>query len=852
MPRDGAVRRLPKKIPGEGDVIERRRELTRQRRAVLVEYARQRSCDGHPLHRADVIAQLGASASAADHLLRQLEREGILVRLSHFDGWVHRDATPGSRSVTNLSDALALARRCADATMQARRGRQSLEASRDVRAITTGQLADIERLVRLALSHHPEAGGDASALGSQWLVWDNALAHGRGDWRLAERAEIWARAEHQSKHEARLAGRPDRMRPVWTPELAIDTVRDYQGAARVLCYLAATHGLIGRSPVQNQDAGFRFAPAFAGPLSRWNRHLRRRDDVRTGNRARLWIGLRRLAITATELGATTWRTADWVGVRRHIEHGASHGAISVSARDDARYAWRAVVTALRARGVSLDERHTWSVSTDDAITLVTQSAIRDAAGRGDFSGWQMRDGQVPSGLLDGPYGLRAWQQWSTLPEHLLRRQEPPLPPRVWADEPSKGKRRRKHRTPMQTRTSTVSTRLDLFAHLAGWAARSRGIDWTTADLRVLADPELVDAYFVAMVGAGEERRARTRQLVLTVAWLVNGYLFAQAQLKENTALVTTFRDWYRKLESIADECPSPKGLDWAEVRNHTNAVAEAWRGADRQEGLWKIARLGYLLLRKLCELADGRSIEQQRTALQCGTWSPSLRWARCVRLVIVLTVLVRVPLRRGTVSVLREANWRAAPVGGEQTARAARGCFAQHEGALGLVIDGEHMKAGRAFSPAIILARNVGEAAFENALQREAIALWFMPGGGRDICCTAGGVRHSVPWLFPDPKGTAMQWGPTAISSAFRSSLLRHAAALGLVPNALRTLRGASGIHVIRKLFGTYWAPKNLVYCSRLLDHASIAFTAAIYCAQDEREMSLDIAAADQVARAAA
>jgi hypothetical protein len=87
------------------------------------------------------------------------------------------------------------------------------------------------------------------------------------------------------------------------------------------------------------------------------------------------------------------------------------------------------------------------------------------------------------------------------------------------------------------------------------------------------------------------------------------------------------------------------------------------------------------------------------------------------------------------------------------------------------------------------------------------------------------------------------QWTRAGLSAAFQRAVLRHAGLLAIDPTVLRSLRGALGFHVIRKLFGTCWAPVNLVFTSRLLDHTNVEFTARIYVAADERTMTLDIAA---------
>jgi hypothetical protein len=254
----------------------------------------------------------------------------------------------------------------------------------------------------------------------------------------------------------------------------------------------------------------------------------------------------------------------------------------------------------------------------------------------------------------------------------------------------------------------------------------------------------------------------------------------------------------------------------------------------------------------------------------------------------VLLIVQRVPLRGATMIGLKMAMWRSTAVGPAQHARAVTSGVDAWEGALALDIPAESMKSKRPFAPALMIADNVatedqaGSPAHEHALRRVLLELWFIPNGGRDVCRTAPdpttgrAVLHDAPWLFPDagapeekggrkpeprrreprgPRGRSRrraaaphQWTRESLSSAFLRAVLRHSDVLAVDPRALRQLRGAVGFHVVRRLFGTFWAPRNLVWTSRLLDHTSIEFTAGIYVAQDERTMSLDAAAHDAIA----
>lgn len=858
-------------IPGTGPIVERRRTLTRDRRQQLRVFAEAQTAAGGTVRAIDVMRALGASRSAVDKLLAEFAAAGELLPLARRDGWVAASAAGPARTLT-LASIVALARQQARPDAVARRGRQADSASRDVETITMGQLGDIERLVALVLRHTPTAGGDPARVSDADFVWVPELDSGRGGWALQGPVQRWVEAEHRARHE-KLRARGVGRRAPWVKADAAAAVRDYRGAVNNLLFLAATHGLIDRSPRNTGGEITRYAPSWTPVLERWNRIL----APGAGSPRRLSAGLRTLAIVATHLGGRTRSTTDWLAVRASLESDHAAGRISDETLRHARYAWRTAAVWIAAR-CALPEAFVWPVPAELRTTLVTQAAI-DAAGVAnvgmaarDFTGWKTLEGRYPTALIENPCGLRAFAAWSTLPEAQLRRQVPPLPARTWALPPSIGRRRKKHEQPAQVKTSTLRTRLRMLAHLAGYAAAVRGTDWATADLLTLCDPGLVDDY-LAWADAlppdpRGDRRAQLLHTTLTIAFVVNGFLCARASqaiagavAAGNTAATTAARaqldqlqGWYRRIEVLAGEREQPAHKDLHQVAAHIIEVAAGWRGTDQVEGLLKLPRLVDALCEEACTLAGGRSLEAQRTAIADGTFQPSAEWATRVRLATLLVLLQRIPVRGHTVEQLTLAMWEALPVGPEAAARV----LAPWEGALRLVLPVKFTKGGRTFSPPLILPSRVrtstqaGSDAHETAIRRPLLTLWLCAGGGRDVCrtsydaLTGRAIRHDVPWLFPDLATSEAagdergRWLRGSISAAFRAAVIRHADRLAVDVARLRKLRGALGIHVVRRLFGTYWAPRNLVYCSRLLDHADIAITAAVYTAKDERTMSLD------------
>lgn len=820
-----------------------------ERRRSVDRLARERTAAGTAIHTSDVVALLDVAPKTAEEVLAELTDAGLLVRLAFRDGWVSAAAPHPARRT--LADLLHLARRQTSAETTARKGRQSEDLSRDLEHLTPSQLADIERLVDLIVRHTPGAAGDPARVGDALLTWDPTAEGGRGGWALQGAVERWACADHRARKDRSAAGHPGAIPTPWRPEMARATVRKYRGAVNNLLFLAATHGLIPRSPRNPAGARTLYTPEWVQPLERWARWLLR--PGRSLSNHRIWGGLRTLAIIATRLGFRVRRETDWSAVRDAIIDAHQDGTLSRAAFEHARYTWREVIAhlAYRCPGL-LAEGLAWPTRRGERTTLVPLAAIQAAAretsmSARDFSGWVDEDGAPLTGLVEGTYGLRALCAWLTLPDAQLPGQTPPLPPRVWAQAPANGRRRKRNARPRQYRATSLGYLLRTIAQFARFF-ESRGLDWRSADLSEITAERVMQ--YVAWADAQPadprgDRRVQLRHTVALMARIFNGFLAARANQQGAHALRTGFLAAHRTLEEHLVSLPHGKGEGLKAQRAAAIATANAWRGVDQVDGLAKIGRLIDALTEEAIAEVGGVSLEEQHAALLAGVFRPTRAWAETIRLAVLLTLLQRIPLRGHTVAQLETTMLLALPAAMDQQGQELQ----PWEGALSLALPGRIMKSGEDFNPPLILPEHVrtalqpGSEAHEAGLRRALWAVYLTAGGARDLCRTASGRRTPTPWLFPDVDGEGRQWDRPAISRAFRSAVLRHAGRLGVHVPTMRQTRGALGIHAIRKLFGTRWARVDLIATSRLLDHADVGITAAIYVARDERTMCLDAAA---------
>lgn len=846
----------------------------------ILAYADRQAQRGLSIHPSDAAASCVCSLKAARRAMGSLADARRLVPMIGNGGWLPTGASPTAFRPPSLATLVELAREHTDPALAVPKGRKAIDANREVWVLSAAQMADIERMVKLVASRLPGAHGNAYALTGELLTWRADLGTGQGEWALVEVVRELTRQQHSEKHAAK------RGVPPWRTEMAEESVSKNVAAAQNVMYLAATYGRVSRAPAMAAGGPYMYAPSWIPILERVIHWMTRHSGARNPSRAS--HGARVLATYATKVGGTSLRTTPWLEVRDSILRDGANGLLPTHRVIAARWVWRALVATFGAR-LGLDESYAWHLKNEDVVTLVSARAI-DAAGDADaseqgrdFSGWVMPDGRFAAGLVDGQYGLRRWAAWSTLDDLRLRVSKPPFAPRTWKWGSSLTTRR-EGAVPSRVSAETLRTRLDMFAYLSGYAGKVRGVDWADDKVRgllILADPKFVDSFIAWMLDLpADPRGTRHTQLahrVRTLSWLVNGFLANEAERAGDVELLETLRGWYRDLESICKALPRPKHLDRREVAARVLATAAGWKGGDGVEGLLKIERLIACQEAELSELAGGRSTLEQIEAIRAGEFSPGVQWGKTIRMMIVELIAQRLPFRGKTFAGLTLEHWRNLPVGPSQHVLSNQGVLPLWEGQLGMDVPGTLMKSKRPFPGRLIQPEFVrtsesgGDPERERRLRRDLFQMWFMGGGGRDICRTR--VDHEtgtaelqdVPWLFPDAPGDEYgtvrgrpplrghaakgrktnsspgRWTRHRLSDAFTRAVRRHAVALGVDLSALEGINGALAFHTVRRLFGSYWAPKNLLVCSRLLDHTDIKLTADIYCAQDVRSMTLDL-----------
>ena len=334
-----------------------------------------------------------------------------------------------------------------------------------------------------------------------------------------------------------------------------------------------------------------------------------------------------------------------------------------------------------------------------------------------------------------------------------------------------------------------------------------------------------------------------------------------------------------------DERPS-RAEERERLRRRNLAVARAWRGSDNTLGIEKIATLRDIVVRKAGDAVEGRSLDEQAAAIASGElrYKRTSHWAELLRFAGFLTLEMLAPLRTYTTSQITTCMWRS----DGRTLASIRAGAACASGAVILELPGAIMKSRRDHDPALMPFNGIGVAANEADFLRPLWEVLFAPEGARDFLLMVRGRdrdgnripglsvqpergRHYKPrdleevmreridrsWQIPSPyllpAGTARtntrlpakeallqlvareaRWERGAISSQFTNTVLTHAEELNLDPDVLRSVDGALGAHVLRRLYGTAHAPTNLVECSRRLDHTDIGFTHDVYCSVDE------------------
>ena len=505
------------------------------------------------------------------------------------------------------------------------------------------------------------------------------------------------------------------------------------------------------------------------------------------------------------------------------------------------------------------------------------------------------------------YGLRQYAAWATLPSWQLAAREYALPPRTWGMARPSGQPRRASITePNQLREASMKSYFTSISRLCGWLTKHHGTDWTEVGLEYLAcDPALTIAYVTQYLSDDARVRQSPKESGMTVAknvasfvaTLANGWCYSRAsQLLQSAerrvesqsgderaaALIEcdrrraerdAFGRCYVTLFDFIGQLAEGNGMSIsADNARHARRVAEisdAWRAADGVHGLMKIRWLRDAIADDVVRAGGGMTLEAQAEAIIAGRFRRTSEWAKHVQFAVILTVLTRIPLRGETIRHLRVSHLLCS--GGS-------GCREHGSCSLRFDIPGARMKSDRPFQPGLIRPNDVGTAVHERAICRPLLRLYFMQGGAldfaqsetdaetgvslepkqrsvpseqlRDLTSVGQRERARVPWLFPamsddaDPEERhSGAWTTSRLTELLKAAIIRHASLLRVEPNVLKLIHGAMGIHVIRKLFGSYWAGERgmLAFASALLHHQNVALTAARYCARFEGHITLEV-----------
>ena len=76
-----------------------------------------------------------------------------------------------------------------------------------------------------------------------------------------------------------------------------------------------------------------------------------------------------------------------------------------------------------------------------------------------------------------------------------------------------------------------------------------------------------------------------------------------------------------------------------------------------------------------------------------------------------------------------------------------------------------------------------------------------------------------------------------------------HSVQLGLDLDRLGPLHGSLRFHVIRLLYGTYWAPRTLLDTKLMLHHVHAETTERLYCGKSSEQVALEAPPSDRRGR---
>jgi len=772
-------------------------------------------------------------------IVHELEAAGRLVDLGSRLGWYWIGAM---RQRVTLAELVAL---CVAQTPELRggkkpnrnqhRGRKGLDKDRNIKELTKGELDQV-RWAAGTIAEHAGDGTPAS-VDNVWFAWDPAADGGVGNWTILEHLRKWLRGA--------------------TPNSRAKQVR----GAELMCDLAATHGLLERSTPSALPAPTAYAGELHAQLVHLEGRIMKADPA--ANEATVRLGLKVLGRYLTRMHVHRWDHEALLAAREQITkdyriwRDAEQDAADVRTglpgrhRDAARYVWR--------RLPELQERKTWALARDTRVGLFSNRAITQlvesvkanpaSPKRWDFSGFVDDRGIYMRGFVESRFGLRRWVAWVTLDPFQLEHHG--LPPRAWPrpSEAQEGKMRRAKRRKEQLfrcRPTTLRSRLGRISLLAGWMSRL-GFNPRFHDFRFILDDERFAAYEVWREEhptqsfydpeAEATRKAKGRdQLALDMSRIASPFCEAVALARGSTDLADAMQADAKALKI--------RGYERKPIENEVKIIREiyqAWSVGNR-DGYLRLIDLVELILADAAELG-GLSLEEAVAGLRDGSFTPSYTWALRIRDATLIHCLRKIPLRARTLSLFELTEWRNHSIDGTPVSR-----LRKWEAAIQWIVDQSKMKTHRRdFSPAFIHEGDVGDPEAEDDAFRILLEAYFRPGGARETLLTPSGneAPEKSRYVFPTPIRYGKQQGETrrsesfwrapSVTAWFRRLVKRYASRLGLDWLRLKKLHGATGVHVIRLLFGSYWVGQGRSEMASLfLGHNDPGFTIRLYSGRDE------------------
>lgn len=737
--------------------------------------------------------ELGTKLAA--RMLRRLDERSEVLHVDDASGYVCAGVILPAR---NLAQVVAAAQAAIDPDARKADGRKT-KRPEDLAVLTPSEFSKMQTIANRIAESKGIGALDAVSLHDPMFHWDESA----GEWALQQHVNAW-----------------------YEGSSSLGTMRT---AAKNLMLFALHHEFIEPGSEVPPAAYVRApAPTWLGPMKRLAEVAIEANDGKS--ESILPCGTKTLALYATRRGELSPETTHWGAVKAAIEDDFDQGRIGYSEFRCARQAYR-----LLTRVGEIDGPH-WATERDDRASLLPMSALWKVVEEEDWSGWSTEDGRPLETLLEGPYGLKAYVTWARAPRWKLERLG--LPDRAWV-APTDRQKRQDPEDPFRLADDTLKTRLYHISYLLGLIHQDESDrDLTSIALADLLDAELAEelADFVRENGRHADQYDEEDIPVMAVAVasslavLANPFLYAQAIRRGDEDRAAGFDAAAQELRKYRDAAKNRT----ARLKN-IQEIAAAWRGSDHRWGWLKLWTLVDCVCEEIGEAAGGLPIQEQARALcahrETGAALPFERtyaWARLVRDAVLVNFARLVPVRRKATTGLELGMWTNAGAESDDGLPPE-----PWQGEILLDFPRRLAKNKKAFRVNYIPARCVGDPLYEQGARRHLLYLYFSPGGAREILLTpADETSADSPYVFPAEVARAgrqdCRWDRTAMSTHFKETVLRHAAALNINVRRLRQLFGGLSFHAVRLLFGTYWANQGehgLALAAMFLHHGNLQTT---------------------------